>query len=149
MFGSRVEESVYVKGLCQVSIDHPLVDVDHVGFMDLPQDAELASVLTCLITVRLQADELVKDQLREFASGMVPAVFFHADKLRSLNAKHANSHFWQKDPEAELNGYVHRVAIADLRHFHEVMIGSRPMLQFIGNVGVEFARASGHRRRLT
>lgn len=148
MFGSCIEETVYVKGLCQILIYQPTVDVDHVGFTVQPEDAQLSAMLTCLVTVRLEADETIKDQLRKLAAGMMATVLVHADKLRSLNAEKANTHFWKFDTEAQLNRTMDGVTIADLRNFHQVMIGSRPLLQFIGAISVKTARSSGHRRSI-
>lgn len=149
MFGSRVEKTIYLKGLCKIVVDHPLVDVDHVGLAELPDDAELASVPTGLVTIRFEPDELVKDQLREFAAGMVPLVLFRSDQLRSLNSEHSNTHFWQGDPEAELERYVKRVAVRDFSDFYEMVVRSRPLLQFIGAVSVKTARTSRHRRSVS
>lgn len=146
MFGSRIEESIYVKGLCQVALDHPLVHVDHIGLCEMPDDAEMSTVLTCLVTVRLKADELIKDQFREFAAGGVALVLLRTDQFRSLNAEHSNSHFWQDDSESQLERHVNRVAIADLRNFDKVMLRSRPMLQFLGAVCIQTSGRGRHRR---
>ena len=149
MFGSRIEESVYVKGLCEVAINHPLVDVDHLGMCMMPEDPEFASILACLITVRLKADEAIKDKARKFAAGGLSVWLVSPDELRSLNAQQANADFWKQDTKPKLYRNVDSVAVADFSHKYQMMIGPCPMLQFIGDIRVQSASASGHRRSVT
>jgi len=148
MFGSCIEESVYVKGLCEVAVDHPLVDVDHLGLCMMPDDPEFPSVLTCLITVRLKADELIEYKARQFTSGRLSVWLVGPDELRSLNAQQSNTNFWKQDAKPQLYRNVNSVSVADFSHRYQMMIGPCPMLQFIGAVSVKSATASGHRRSI-
>ncbi len=149
MLGSCIEKTIYLKGLCKVVNDHPLVDVDHLGLCIVPKNAELSSMLTGLVTVRLKYDPLIEDQAREFALGGLSVWLVRPDQLRGLNAQQTNADFWKENPKAKLQRNVDGVAVAHFSHRHQVMVGPCPMLQFIGTVSVKTARASGHRRSLS
>ncbi len=148
MMGSCIEESVYVKGLCQILVHHPAVDVDEIGIDVVPKHAEFSSVLTSLVTIRFKAEEVIKDKLCKATAAFGSRELFAADQLRGLDAEKANSHFWKFDSESELDRHVNRVAVRYLRDFYQMVLRSRPMFQFIGTVSVKSARSSGHRRSI-
>lgn len=146
MFGSRIEPAVYLKGLGQILIEHPSVDVDQVVIEHRPDDAEISTVFVGLITVRFKADPLIEDQLRKFAAGMVARELFGADQLRCIYAQEPHSHFWKQDAEAKLDRHVNGVAVAHLLNAGDELVRVRPLLQFFGKVRVKSAGSSRHRR---
>lgn len=148
MFGSCIEPAVYLKGLGQILIEHPSVDVDQVALEHAPDDAEEPSVFIGLITVRFESDPLIVNQLRKFAAGVVGRKLFNADQLRGIYAEEPHSHFWNHDAEAELDRYVNGVAVAHLRYASDELVGVRPLLQFIGKVRIKSAGSGRHRRSI-
>lgn len=145
MLGSAIEKSIYVKGLCQIVINHPLIDVDHFGMIVVPNYSKLSSVFSGLVTVRLQANKFVEDKVRKLASRMMPLVLFSADELRGVNAEQAYADFWKQNPKAELYRNMNRVTVRNFSHACQVIVGPCPLLQFVGTVSVKSAAVSGHR----
>ncbi len=132
-----VEVSVHLEGLCKIITDHPLIDVHQFAVMRNPENGEPSAVPTCLIAMRFDTNPRVAYELGEFAAGVNTGVLLNADQLRSVYSQEPRADFWEHDTEAELNRYVNRIAIGYLGDFAKVLMGRRPLLQFIGAIRVE------------
>lgn len=137
MAGLRVEETVYLEGLCQIFVHHPAVDVDQFAVGWEPKDCEPSPVSTGLIGIRFDADPSVMDQLFKLSSRFVSCVLVGSDQLRSIDAQEPDANFWKRNSEAELYNYVHGVAVRNFCDLAEIVVGHCPLLQFIGQPRVQ------------
>lgn len=132
-----VETSIYIEGLCEFHLQHPLVNVGQVAISWKPKYSKPTTILTALVSVRLDTNPLVQNLLCQLPFAVDPLVFLGAEEFWSIDAQKPNADFWHDDTESEFHRYVNAVAIGNLRDDPNVLMWVRPLLKFIGEIRVK------------
>lgn len=142
------EECIYLHGLGEIICDQPLVCIDQVVLLKVPDYREFTAILPRLIVVGLNNDPSFIQELVKFAAGVDALYFGVGGDFRSVDSQESDPKIGQLYAKAQLNVTMDRVAVTNFCYPTKEQIRAGVVLQFIGEFGIEAFSGRRHERSI-